>query len=83
MDRIDIHYRKELLLQLNPYLTKDTQISLYMLTQTYLNRPLMQLFPSASINYIEHGMGDYYYILDPKTPKGNFYCLFQKDIKNF
>ncbi len=83
MDRIDIHYRKELLLQLNPYLTKDTQISLYMLTQTYLNSPLMQLFPSASINYIEHGMGDYYYILDPKTPKGNFYCLFSEGYKKF
>lgn len=78
MNRIDIHYRKQLLLQLNPYLTKDTQISLYMLTQTYLNSPLMQLFTSASINYIEHGMGDYYYILDPKTPKETFIVFFRR-----
>jgi hypothetical protein len=54
-----------------------------MLTQTYLNRPLQQLFPQASVNYIEHGMGDYYFVLDPKTPKGNLYCIFSEGYKRF
>jgi hypothetical protein len=73
---IDKHYRHELSKQLQPFLDSNTKVSLFMLTQTYLNQPLSQLFPNASINYIEHGMGDYYFMLDPNTPKGNFYCLF-------
>jgi hypothetical protein len=81
--RIDKAYRDKLKKVLEPYLNEHTTISLFMLTQTYLNRPLRQLFPNAEINYLEHGMGDYYYMLDPKTPKGNFYCLFAESFKKY
>lgn len=81
--KIDKAYRDKLQKVLAPYLNEHTTVSLFMLTQTYLNRPLRQLFPNATINYLEHGMGDYYYMLDPKTPKGNFYCLFAETFQHY
>lgn len=80
---IDQKYRDRLKQVLDPYLKENVKISLFLQSRTYLNRPLLQLFPKAEVNYLEHGMGDYYYMPDPKTVKGNFYCLFAENYKRF
>ncbi len=80
---VDQKYRTELQHLLADYSIADAKVSLFMLTQTYLNRPLQQLFPKASINYAEHGIGDYYHILDPNISKGNFYCVFSVAYKRY
>ena len=54
-------------------------VSLHMLTKTGLNEVLIKLFPSAEINYFEHGIGDYMYYEENKIPTGNFYCLFHRE----
>ncbi len=78
---IDRNYREQLKKVLEPYLKENVKISLFLQSRTYLNRPLLQLFPNAEVNYLEHGMGDYYYMADPTTVKGNFYCLFATNYK--
>src|SRR5665213_1607477 len=80
---VDERYREELKKIFVPHEEDKTQISLFLLTQTYLNRPLQQLFPAASINYMEHGIGDYYYLSDPLTKEGNFYCVFAETYKRY
>ncbi|HET6989772.1 MAG TPA: hypothetical protein VFJ43_00545, partial [Bacteroidia bacterium] len=30
-----------------------------------------------------HGIGDYYFILDPTLPKGNLYCIFSEEYKRY
>ncbi|CAN5736593.1 hypothetical protein BH11BAC7_BH11BAC7_32410 [soil metagenome] len=79
----ELKYRDELKQVLASYLEEGVKISLFLQTRTFLNRSLLQLFPDAEVNYLEHGMGDYYYMLDPKTVKGNFYCLFAESYKRF
>lgn len=56
---------------------------LYLMTETYLNHPLMKLFPDASVSYMEHGMGDYYHILTAKTRPGKLYCVFSEPYRHY
>jgi hypothetical protein len=63
---------------------------LYMLTQTALNSALSGVFPKSEICYYEHGLGDYYYVLQKKESaaiKGVFgvefdHYLESRNIKN-
>lgn len=66
-----------------PFDAKNKEVDLFLLTQTALNRKLIQLFPKASINYIEHGTIDYFHVLSPKLPKGNFYGVFAEQYKAY
>jgi len=59
------------------------QVKLFMLTQTALNRGLMKAFPNASVNYMEHGIGDYFYVSKLKTDFDNFYCAFDNGFKKY
>lgn len=65
--------------------TKNVNCSceLFLMTQTYLNRPLVQLFPNAAIHYMEHGIGDYYYFLEKEIPKGDFFAVFSKPYSQY
>ena len=56
-------------------------VELNLMTKTGLNQSLLEMFPQATLNYFEHGMGDYYYILEPDLSKGNFYCVFAEGFK--
>lgn len=62
---------------------KKDHVSLHLLTKTGLNEVLIKLFPSAQLNYFEHGIGDYMYYEENKIPKGNFYCLFHKEFEAY
>lgn len=83
LQKADHKYKNELSAILNGFSLENSKVSLFMLTQTYLNRPLEQLFPNATLNYVEHGIGDYYHILNPKIRKGNFYCVFAESYKRY
>jgi hypothetical protein len=58
-------------------------VKLFMLTQTILNRGLIAAFPNASINYMEHGTGDYFYVSKLKTDFENYFCAFDIGFKNY
>jgi hypothetical protein len=58
---------------------KKDKIALHLLTKTGLNDVLIKLFPTAEINYFEHGIGDYMYYEQNKIPTGNFYCIFHRE----
>ena len=79
----DADYQKKLEIMLEKFSPGNNTVELFLMTQTYLNRPLLKLFPDASINYMEHGIGDYYYVLDNQTPKGNMFCVFSKPYKKY
>ena len=79
----DKKYRPLLSEILDPFIKDKKSIEIFQLTQTALNRQLMQLFPDASINYIEHGVIDYLFVLKPETPKGNFYGVFAEQYKRY
>ncbi|MGZ3863496.1 MAG: polysialyltransferase family glycosyltransferase [Bacteroidia bacterium] len=53
------------------------------LTQTGITDSLFKLFPSAEVNYFEHGMGDYFFIQKIKLPKFSFYCIFNEQFKSY
>jgi hypothetical protein len=83
MNKRDAGYGVKLEQLLEPFI-KSAQVSdLYLMTQTYLNRPLTQLFSGASINYMEHGIGDYYYILDKATPQGKMHAVFASPYRKY
>jgi hypothetical protein len=67
---------------LKDHIGTGNSTELYMLTETILNKPLMEVFPQAEINYMEHGQGDYMYMLE-KGLKGNFRCVFANSYKEF
>ncbi|HXU26903.1 MAG TPA: polysialyltransferase family glycosyltransferase [Bacteroidia bacterium] len=55
---------------------------LFLLTQTNLNEPLQKLFPKATVNYYEHGIGDYLYF-EKNNFEGTFYGLFGNEFKKY
>jgi hypothetical protein len=61
---------------------KFDRVELYMLTETLLNKPLMEVFPQAVPHYMEHGQGDYMYMLEKKL-SGDFLCVFASSYKEF
>ena len=83
MNKRDAAYRKKLKELLGPFFETGQVPGLYLMTQTYLNRPLTQLFPGASIHYMEHGIGDYYYILAKATPQGKMHAVFAAPYKKY
>jgi hypothetical protein len=78
-ERRVIREKSRLLELLAEYKTEDVELNL--LTKTALNGSLISIYPKAKINYFEHGMGDYWYVLKPDVPKGDFYCLFAERFK--
>lgn len=53
------------------------------LTQTFINNSLVKLYPKATVNYFEHGMGDYFLIQKVKRTPFNFYCVFAEKFKKY
>lgn len=66
----------------NTITEKAGSAELHMLTETALNKPLIEMYPGAGINYFEHGQGDYYYMLE-KHLKGYFHCVFAPGYKQY
>ncbi len=58
-------------------------IEVNMVTQTGINSSLFTLYPTATVNYFEHGQGDYFYIQKITTLNFNFYCLFTYKFKSY
>ena len=54
-------------------------VQLNLLTKTGLNDVLFKLYPSAEVNYFEHGIGDYMYYAQNKIKNGNLFCLFPNE----
>ena len=82
MKKRDSQYRNELLNSL-PATETNQEVELFLMTETYLNRPLIQLFPDAKVSYMEHGMGDYYHILNKSTKPGKLYCIFSQQYRDY
>jgi DNA-binding Lrp family transcriptional regulator len=83
MQKIDEAIYKELKPALDKFDFIGKKIELFFLMQTYLNNSLLNYFPNASINYFEHGLGDY--ILSAKSGKkdATFYGLFAGEYKAY
>jgi hypothetical protein len=62
---------------------ENNKVEIYLMTQTFLNSPLIQLFPRATIAYMEHGIGDYFYVLHENIPKDAFYAIFSTPYKKY
>lgn len=82
MKKRDAQYRNELRNSL-PISNSNQEVELFLMTETYLNRPLIQLFPDATVSYMEHGMGDYYHILKKETKPGKLYCIFSQPYRDY
>ncbi|MEO5644704.1 MAG: polysialyltransferase family glycosyltransferase [Bacteroidia bacterium] len=83
MNKMDAKYRGELTTLLSPYLSDAGNVELFLMTGTYLNSPLKQLFPDAKLNYMEHGVGDYHQILKEGKPIGEMYAVFAAPFRDF
>lgn len=59
-------------LQLPPF----DKAELYLLAETALNDALKRKFRGAAINYMEHGLPDYYFFEKNKQENAHFYCAF-------
>ncbi len=74
-------HKKMILKRIN---TQYNQIELNLLTKTGLNKALIEIFPHANVNYFEHGLGDYMYLLNNQVEKdGQFYCVFSNSFKKY
>lgn len=58
-------------------------VQLSVLTKTGLNDVLFKLYPSADVNYFEHGIGDYMYYAQNKIKNGNLFCLFPTEFASY
>lgn len=61
----------------------NTCVSINTLTQNLVNGSLKEIFPSAKINYLEHGIGDYFYVLQQKDKSYDFSCFFADEFKTY
>ncbi|MFY8186094.1 MAG: hypothetical protein ACOVLD_08555 [Bacteroidia bacterium] len=59
------------------------KVQLNLLTKTGLNDVLFKIYPKASVNYFEHGNGDYMYYAQNKIKAGNFLCLFANEFASY
>lgn len=59
------------------------KVELYLMTQTYLNLPLREYFPQAEINFMEHGIGDYFYIQKEDSTNIKFVALFSNAFSEY
>jgi hypothetical protein len=83
LNKIESEIEFKLRKELNAYFELE-QVNLFLLTQTYANNVLLNLFPSAKLNYYEHGIGDY--VLSAKLLNSNnskFYGIFADEFKKF
>lgn len=83
MKKMNASYRVKLETLLKQFSDQASSIELFALTETYLNQPLKELFPGARMSYLEHGIGDYYYLLSKKKPGDTFYCIFHSQYQEY
>lgn len=83
LKRQDRNYAEMINNVLLPFANEKKEVELFLLTQTVFNRPLQKLFPTAKINYLEHGLPDYFKVLEPGFPKSSLYCVFAEGYKNY
>ncbi|CAN5371246.1 hypothetical protein BH09BAC5_BH09BAC5_22090 [soil metagenome] len=83
LKQTDHRFKEQLKKILTPFIEPEQEVELFLLTQTVLNRPLLQLFPDATLNYIEHGHPDYFNFLEPDYPKGNLFCIFSTEFRTY
>ena len=67
----------------NSLVGKGQIVEINILTQTSVNEVLFKLYPKASVNYFEHGQGDYFFIQDIKPHTYNFYCVFADKFRQY
>lgn len=82
MAKTDAYHRQELNRLLGSHLNDQPEIQLLLMTETYLNQPLIQLFPDAKISYLEHGIGDYNAAIHTKH-SGILYAVFAESYSRF
>lgn len=71
---------KEKLQTIFKNIPRSESVELNLLTQTFMNPILLEMFPKASVRYFEHGLGDY---LHSENLKGKFICLFSEQYKKY
>jgi hypothetical protein len=80
LHRMEAKLRKKLSTELNKH-GKVTEVNL--LTQSIVNHSLLELYPHATVNYFEHGLGDYLFIQDVKKRSFSFYCIFASSFREY
>ncbi len=82
LKKLDTKYKSLLRELLEPF--KDyANIELFVMTQTYLNGPLKQLYPDAQVHFLEHGIGDYFYVLEKNEPGKKFDAVFADPFRRY
>lgn len=79
----EARHRMMLSALLGPLVPSGTPVLLFAHTQTYLQRPLQRLYPGASLAFLEHGLGDYHYIMDEGRTTAPFHALFASGFATF
>lgn len=81
--RKDVRKFKGMLIAKN-ILNESSQYSVEINTQPLLrfHDPLIELFPTANVNYFEHGIGDYFDIIDSKKSR-RFFPLLESAFRNY
>lgn len=82
LQKLDSNY-KALLRRLLKNFEDSATVELFVMTQTYLNGPLKQLYPQATVHYLEHGIGDYFYVLEKKEPGKKFDAVFGEPFRRY
>lgn len=75
-------YRQRINQLIAPYFRTD-HVQLFMMTQTYINTPLIEIFPKAELHFMEHGIGDYYYIQHQQATTNHFHVIFSTSFARF
>ena len=83
LQRRDARFRPVLHDVLHPVTDNGAPIEVFAHTETYLQRPLLQLHPYATIAFFEHGQGDYIHILSGNKPRGPLHALFAAPYRRF
>src|ERR1041385_4238179 len=82
LSKKDSLYKKKIETLLQEFSNFD-RVELFLMTQTYLNKPLTIIFPKAEIHYMEHGIGDYFYVLHKTNEKKYFHAVFAIPFQKF
>lgn len=79
--RKEDQYRSTLLRLLPPADYRQTEI--YMMSLTHIGATLSTIFPSAHKSYMEHGIGDYFYIREINNAEKRFFAVFAEPFRKY
>jgi hypothetical protein len=74
---------KSTLLKLLPQINAGQKVEFYMITQTHIGATLSAIFPAAKKCFMEHGIGDYFYVQEKNEPDKKFFAIFSAPFRKY